>query len=80
MTEPTHESEPGPRKEIPPPGMPRWVKVSLLVVAALVLIFIILKLTVAGGEHGPGRHQAGASLITAEAGGAQLGRAPNSAL
>ena len=79
MTEPAPESEPGPRRDSPPPGMPRWVKVSLLVVAALLLIFVILKLTGAGGEHGPGRHQAGASP-TAEAGEPQLVRTPNSGL
>lgn len=37
-------------------GMPRWVKVSLIVVAALVLVFVIAKVTGAGGDHGPGRH------------------------
>ena len=40
-------------------GMPRWVKVSLVVVALLVAIFAIAKLTGAGGEHGPGRHGSG---------------------
>jgi len=40
----------------PPTGMPRWVKVSLIIVAALVLAFVILRLTGVGGEHGPGRH------------------------
>lgn len=39
-----------------PPGMPRWVKISLLVVAALVLIVALAKLTGVGGEHGPSRH------------------------
>ena len=39
-----------------PPGMPRWVKVSGTIVIALVLLFIILKLTGIGGKHGPGRH------------------------
>lgn len=59
MTEPTHESEPGTSNEVAPPGMPRWLKVSLMVVAALVLLFVILQLTGVGGQHGPGRHQAG---------------------
>lgn len=39
-----------------PPGMPRWVKISLLIVAALVAAFLILKVAGVGGEHGPGRH------------------------
>ena len=40
-----------------PPGMPRWVKVSLLVVGALILVFLILKVAGVGGRHGPGMHQ-----------------------
>lgn len=39
-----------------PPGMPRWVKVSLIIVIALILLFVILKLTGIGGKHGPMRH------------------------
>ncbi|UGY92412.1 hypothetical protein [Streptomyces gobiensis] len=40
-----------------PPGMPRWVKVSGIVVAALVLLAITVKVTgLGGGDHGPGRH------------------------
>ena len=45
-----------------PPGMPRWVKVSLLVVGAVLLVFVILKLAGLGGRHGPGMHQAAAPL------------------
>lgn len=44
-----------------PPRMPRWVKVSALVVGLLVLLFVILRLTGVGGEHGPGRHVSGAT-------------------
>lgn len=39
-----------------PPGMPRWVKVPLIIIGILVLLFVILQLTGLGGEHGPGRH------------------------
>jgi hypothetical protein len=35
-------------------GMPRWVKVFLIVAVLVVLVFVILLLT--GGGHGPGRH------------------------
>ena len=35
-------------------GMPRWVKVSAIVVAALVVLMVVLMLV--GGDHGPGRH------------------------
>ena len=41
-------------------GMPRWVKVFLIVAAALVVLAVVVMLIV-GGEHGPGRHQ---SMIT----------------
>jgi len=40
-------------------GMPRWVKVSLIIGLALVLLFVIGKITGIGGEHGPGRHGGG---------------------
>jgi plastocyanin len=40
-----------------PPGMPLWVKVSGVVVGALILLAI--GLMVLGGEHGPGRHGPG---------------------
>ncbi|MBN8200048.1 hypothetical protein [Bacillus sp. NTK034] len=44
-----------PTKEMPP-GMPRWVKVSLIIVIALLLLFVIMHLTGTGGKHGPMRH------------------------
>ncbi len=38
------------------PSTPRWVKVSGIIVAILVLLFVVMMLTgVFGGEHGPGR-------------------------
>lgn len=40
-------------------GMPRWVKVSLIVGLALVLLFVVAKAAGVGGEHGPGRHGGG---------------------
>ena len=42
-----------------PPRMPRWVKVSAIVVGVLVLLLLVLQLTGIGGEHGPGRHVSG---------------------
>lgn len=41
-------------------GPPRWVKVTGVVVAAVVLLFVVLHL-IGGGEeqHGPGRHSQG---------------------
>ena len=40
----------------PYPGMPRWVKVSGIILIVLVLLVVIIMLTGVGGEHGPGRH------------------------
>ena len=41
-------------------GMPRWVKVSLLVVLGLVALFVVLTLVgAAPGGHGPRRHLPG---------------------
>ncbi|MGH2681788.1 MAG: hypothetical protein ACRDIX_00985 [Actinomycetota bacterium] len=41
----------------PKVGMPRWVKVSLIIVAVLVVLVVILALTgVLPGQHGPGQH------------------------
>ena len=37
-------------------GMPRWVRVSLLVVLVLIVLFVVANVTGIGGEHGPGRH------------------------
>lgn len=42
-----------------PGGMPRWVKVSLIVVTALMALFVIANIAGIGGEHGPGRHGGG---------------------
>jgi hypothetical protein len=37
-------------------GTPRWVKVFGIVVLLLVLLFVVLRLTGVGGQHGPARH------------------------
>ena len=39
----------------PTAGPPRWVKISGIIALALVLLLLIVLL--AGGNHGPGRHQ-----------------------
>jgi hypothetical protein len=36
-------------------GPPRWVKVAGII--ALVLVVLVLIVLLAGGNHGPGRHQ-----------------------
>jgi len=63
------------------PRMPRWVKVSGIVVIFLVLLVIGLIVTDQGGQHGPGRHGPGGQslgLISQEAPGgwALVGHAP----
>ena len=41
------------------PGVPRWVKVIGIVVAALVVLLIVAQVTGIAGDHGPGRHLGG---------------------
>jgi hypothetical protein len=44
------------RDRASPPGMPRWVKVSGIIIAVLVLVVVILAVTgVLPGQHGPGQ-------------------------
>ncbi|MBP2238645.1 hypothetical protein J2Z31_005186 [Sinorhizobium kostiense] len=40
----------------PYPGMPRWVKISGIVVAVLIVMAAIVIAFDIGGPHGPGRH------------------------
>jgi hypothetical protein len=42
-----------------PPGMPRWVKVFLVIAIVLALAFIVSRLL--GLQHGPGLHNPGGS-------------------
>lgn len=55
MADPTPNPDTGvgPDRESPP-GMPRWMKVSGIVVIVLILVVVIVLLTI-GGDHGPGR-------------------------
>ncbi|MBT2691294.1 hypothetical protein J7I93_24470 [Bacillus sp. ISL-47] len=46
----------GKQAKEPQPGMPRWVKVSLIIAIALLLLFVIINITGIGGKHGPMRH------------------------
>jgi hypothetical protein len=46
------------------PSTPRWVKVFGIIGIALVLLFVILKFTGIGGEHGPARHMPSGSVPT----------------
>ncbi len=61
------------RSDFDSPGrMPRWVKVSLIIVIALGALFVIANITGVAGEHGPGRHGGGdetPSSVDSEDGG-----------
>ncbi|MFI9550831.1 hypothetical protein [Nonomuraea endophytica] len=47
-----------------PPPAPKWVKISGIVAAILLLAFLIAQVLGVGGEHGPGRHAAPAHTAT----------------
>jgi hypothetical protein len=64
---PDRESRSGARDGVEPTpagdssaGMPRWVKVTLIVAGILVVLVLVVLLS--GGEHGPGRHM-GSGLV-----------------
>lgn len=38
-----------------PAGMPRWVKI-FLIVAAVLVVLLVAGMLIGGGQHGPGRH------------------------
>jgi hypothetical protein len=38
------------------PGMPRWVKISGIILGVIVLLAVIFIVIGIGGPHGPGRH------------------------
>lgn len=42
-----------------PPRLPRWVKVSAIVIGVLVVLLVVLELTGVAGDHGPGQHDPG---------------------
>lgn len=56
MTDP--ERQPGDAEarpaDRPPPRMPRWVLITLVVVGVLVAVLIVLELSGVAGDHGPG--------------------------
>jgi hypothetical protein len=48
--EETHMADPPPY-----PGTPRWVKV-FGIIAVVVVLLVVARIFIGGGEHGPGRH------------------------
>lgn len=49
------------------PGTPRWVKMFGIIALVVILLFVTLKLTGLGGEHGPGRHLPPSSVTDIQA-------------
>lgn len=42
-------------------GIPRWVKV-FVVVAVAVVVLMVVAMIITGGQHGPGRHRSASSI------------------
>ncbi len=40
----------------PPPGLPGWLKASLMVAGVIVAVLVLLVALGVGGAHGPGMH------------------------
>lgn len=55
MTDPLPDFERNEESSTVPPGMPRWVKVSLVGVVILAVVFVVV-MALSGAEHGPGLH------------------------
>lgn len=60
LDRPGAEHHPGGMDAPGPPesttGVPRWVKVLLVVAVVLAVLVAVMLLTGIGGEHGPSRH------------------------
>lgn len=55
MTDQAPDSEQSRRAGEAPPGIPRWLKVSLIVVLAVAIVLVTVMI-LAPGQHGPGLH------------------------
>lgn len=55
MTDPVDNPDRGVGSKEAPPGMPRWVKVSAVVVLVVALALLVI-MALTGVEHGPGLH------------------------
>ena len=66
MTDPRRNAETGDHSDRgSPPRMPRWVKFTAIIAGVLVAIFVVLRLTGVGGQHGPDRHTLGNTSLRA---------------
>lgn len=68
------------RTAAPEAHRPRWVTLSLLVVGAVVVVFVLLQVAGIGmGDHRPGRHRGGGgsdTTVGGDAGPPGSGRQP----
>lgn len=55
MSDPLSDSERNDDHQEASPGMPRWVKVSVVVVLIVAAVLVVV-MALSGGEHGPGLH------------------------
>jgi hypothetical protein len=64
------------RDQLPPSGMPPWVKAVAVVAAVVVLLLVIARVTGLAAGHGPGRHSSlgGATAATTADVPAETGR------
>lgn len=57
MADPTRDPDTGVEgPERAPGGMPRWVKLFVVLALVALLLVVVLLTGVVGGGHGPGRH------------------------
>jgi hypothetical protein len=61
IPEPSNDNGGG-AKGMPPPGVPRWLKVSAIVVAVVVVVAMVVSLAT-GTEHGPGLHESWVAVL-----------------
>lgn len=67
MNEPSSDGERNGETWSGPPGMPRWVRASVVIVVVLAVLLVVV-MALSGGEHGPGLHTgAGASAVALSA-------------
>ena len=61
IPEPSNDNQ-GDRNSGQPPGLPGWLKVSGIVVAAVIAVALIVSLAT-GTEHGPGLHESWVAVL-----------------
>jgi hypothetical protein len=72
QTQPDRES-----KTSAPPGIPRWLKISGIIVIVLILLVAIIFAFDIGGQHGPDQFGPGQHGPSGDAGGETLSREDN---